>query len=98
MTRGTAPPVLTSVLDGVEWLLHAPADLPTEKQPLYTFDRRLARPQNHSGRCGVERSICPCQESNPNRPDRSPSVYRLSCLGSVHSEMLRFVQSIREPG
>jgi hypothetical protein len=61
---------------------HAPAALCTGKSPRYPLDRRLCGPQSRSGRYGVERNSCICQESNPSRPARSLSLYRLSYSGS----------------
>jgi hypothetical protein len=46
------------------------------------LDRRLGGPQSRSGRGVEEKSSSPRQESNPDRPARSQSVYRLSYHGS----------------
>jgi hypothetical protein len=46
------------------------------RQPL---SRTVDGPQSRSGRCTEEKkSHCPFQETNPGRPTRSPSLYRLS--------------------
>jgi hypothetical protein len=44
--------------------LHAPASLPTEKEP-------LDGTQSQSGRCGVKKLSFPYRESNPGRSKRS---------------------------
>jgi hypothetical protein len=48
--------------------------------PRYPLDRRLGGHQSRSGHCGVEEISCPCRGSNPGRPARSPSLYRLCYL------------------
>jgi hypothetical protein len=46
------------------------------KSPLYPLDRKLGGPQSRSGRG---------RESNPDRPARSPALYRLSYHGSYET-------------
>jgi hypothetical protein len=45
--------------------------------PMYPLDKRLGGPQSRSGRSGKEKSLASCRESNPDRPARRPSLYRL---------------------
>jgi hypothetical protein len=65
--------------------LHAPAALPPGKDPWNPLDRRLGGPQNRSGHGGEEKNSQPTpgiEPSNPDRPARSPALYRLSYHGS----------------
>jgi hypothetical protein len=55
---------------------------PRLKSPRYPLDRRLDGPQSRSGRCRAKKNLFPCRESNPGRPACSPSLCRLSYLGS----------------
>jgi hypothetical protein len=55
------------------------------KNPLYPLDRRLGGPQSRSGRGGEEKNSQPppgIETWNPDRPARSPALYRLSYHGS----------------
>jgi hypothetical protein len=61
--------------------LHTPAALPPGKEPLVPLDRRLGGPQSRSGLCGLEKNSQPppgIEPHNPDRPARSPALYRLS--------------------
>jgi hypothetical protein len=51
--------------------LHDPAALLPGKSPRYPLGRKLGGPHSRSGRDGEEKSLCPCQESNPGRPARN---------------------------
>jgi hypothetical protein len=65
--------------------LHALVALPPRKSPWYPLDRRLGRPQSRSGRGGEEKnsqSSPGIEPHNPDRPARSPALYRLSYHGS----------------
>jgi hypothetical protein len=65
--------------------LHAPAALPPGKEPQFPLDRRLGGPKSRSGRGGEEKNSQPqpgIEPKNPDRPARSPALYRLSCYGS----------------
>jgi hypothetical protein len=53
---GTAPRILTSVLDGYGQL-HVPAGLPQRNSPWYPLDRRLGGPESLSGRVGEEKKF-----------------------------------------
>jgi hypothetical protein len=44
----------------------------------YPLNRTVDEPQSRSGRCGEEKISCSFRETNPGRPTRSPSLYRLS--------------------
>jgi hypothetical protein len=58
------------------------------KRPWYPLDRRLGGPQSRSGRGGEEKNSQPPQgiePQNPNRPARSPALYRLTYHGSPGS-------------
>jgi len=70
---------LTSTLDGGQWSASRPAALPPGKVPWYPLDRRLGGPQSRSGRGGEENSQPPpgIEPQNPDRPARSPELYRL---------------------
>jgi hypothetical protein len=60
---------------------------PQVKSLWYPLDRRLNGPQSRSGRCGEEKNSQPLSEiepCNPDRPARSPALYRLSYHGSSH--------------
>jgi hypothetical protein len=66
--------------------LHAPAALPPGKSLWYPLDRRLGGPQSRSGRGGEEKNpqLPPgIEHYNPDRPARSPALYRLSYHGSL---------------
>jgi hypothetical protein len=67
--------------------LHAPAALPPGKSPWYPLDRSLGGPQSRSGRGGFRKIPSTRWESNPDRPARSPALYRLS-----YHDSLQFVQ------
>jgi hypothetical protein len=59
---------------------------PQGKSPWYPLDRRLGGPQSRSGRGGEEKNSQPppgIEPYNPDRPARSPALYRLSCDGSL---------------
>jgi hypothetical protein len=51
---------------------------PQGKSPWYPLDRTLGEPQSRSWRGGEEKNSQPRRESNPDRPVRSPALYRLS--------------------
>jgi hypothetical protein len=58
---------------------------PQEKSPCYPLDRRLSGPQSLSGRDDEEKNSQPppgIEPWNPERPARSPELYRLSYHGS----------------
>jgi hypothetical protein len=57
---------------------HAPAAVSPEKEPAVKIAYEDAWAQTRSGRCGAEKTLLPCLKSNPRRPARSPSLYRLS--------------------
>jgi hypothetical protein len=62
---------------------------PRGKSPRYSLDRKLGGPQNRSGRGGEENNsqLPPGIEPwNPDRPARSPALYRLSHHGSLVEE------------
>jgi hypothetical protein len=66
--------------------LHASAALPPGKSPLYPFDTRLGESQSRSGHDGDGKNFQSppgIEPQNPNRPARSPSLYRLSYHGSL---------------
>jgi hypothetical protein len=86
---GMAPCILwpSPALDGGEWSASRPRPLyPQGKSVLYPLDRRLGGPQSRCGCGGEEKNsqsppgIEPC---NPDRPARSPALYRLSYHGSL---------------
>jgi hypothetical protein len=58
--------------------LHAPAFLPQERAPGTHWIGGLVRPRVGVGVVQNIQISCPCQKSNPGRPSRSPSLYRLS--------------------
>jgi hypothetical protein len=72
---------LTSVLDGGEWSASRPGRItPQGKSSCYTSDRRLGGPQSRSGRGGEEKNSQPTpgiEPYNPDRPSRSPVLYRI---------------------
>jgi hypothetical protein len=54
---------------------------PQGKSPRYPLARRLGGPQSRSGRCDEEKNSQPppgIEPWNPDRPARSPALYRLS--------------------
>jgi hypothetical protein len=76
---GTTPFFLTSEMDGGECSASRHCRFtPREKRPQYPSYKRLSGPQGRYGRCGEEKSILLLQESNPDRPARTLSLYRLS--------------------
>jgi hypothetical protein len=70
---------------------------PQGKSPWYPLDRRLGGPQSRSGRGGEEKNSQPPPGiENPERPARSPTLYRLSYQGSNgYPELLLRGQSSR---
>jgi hypothetical protein len=59
---------------------------PQGKSPWYPLDRGLGGPQSSSGRGGEEKNSHPLpgfEPWNPDRPARSPKLYRLSYHGSM---------------
>jgi hypothetical protein len=51
------------------------------------LDKRLGGPQSHSGRGGEEKNSQPppgIEPQNPDRPSRSPALYRLSYYGPIN--------------
>jgi hypothetical protein len=59
---------------------------PQGKSPSYPLDGRLGEPPNSSRRGGEEKNSQPppgIEPQNPNRPARSPTLYRLSYHGSL---------------
>jgi hypothetical protein len=65
---------LTSALDGGEWLASRPCRFTSgETAP----GSRWVNPRACLDAM-EKRQVCPCQESNPGRPARSPSLYCLS--------------------
>jgi hypothetical protein len=52
--------------------LHVPAALPPGKEPPVPLNRRLGKPQNRSGRCGVKKNLLPLLESNPEPSNQYP--------------------------
>jgi hypothetical protein len=61
---------------------------PQEKSLWYPLDRRLGGPQSRSGRRGGEKNSQPppgIEPYYPDRPARSPALYRLSYHGSSSS-------------
>jgi hypothetical protein len=80
---GIAPPFLTSALDGGEWSDSRTGHFTHKKKsPWYPLGRRMGRPQSRSRFCGEVKTYS-CRESNPGRPARSPSLYRLSYTKST---------------
>jgi hypothetical protein len=66
------------------------------KSPCYPLDRRLGGPQGRSGRGGEEKNSQPppgIEPYNPDRPVRSPALYRLSYHGS---EVLKYNKTMEE--
>jgi len=78
---------LTSALDGVGGLHHAPAALPRGKiwYPLY---RRLGGPQGRSGQ--LRKISPPIGIQSPDHPARSESLYRLSYRGPLTAMSVQF--------
>jgi hypothetical protein len=61
------------------------------KTPQYPLDRRLSRPQSRSGRGGEERNLCPCRESNPDRPSRGlTNSTKMQCQKYFDDENITF--------
>jgi hypothetical protein len=59
---------------------------PQGKSPWYSLDRRVGGLQSRCGRVGEEKisqSPPEIEPSNPDRPARSPALYRLSYHGCV---------------
>jgi hypothetical protein len=54
---GVAPPILTTALDGVEWLASRPGRFPLAEETLDPSDRRLGGSQSWTGRRGIEKSL-----------------------------------------
>jgi hypothetical protein len=65
------------------------------KSTRYPLDRRLGGPQSHSGRGGEEKNSHPppgIEPYNPDRPARSPTLYRLSYHGCNVTTDLREIR------
>jgi hypothetical protein len=82
-SRGIAPPFLPSALDGGEWSASRPCRFtPGERAPGTHWIGGWVGPG-----AGLDaedkRKIVHCPKSNPGRPARSPSLYRLSYPDSV---------------
>ena len=77
----------TSALEGLGGQRHGPTALPPGKTryPLY---RRLGSPKASLDGCGKPR---PHRDSNPDRPARSESLYRLSYTGSIYIIYIRII-------
>jgi hypothetical protein len=77
-SEGVAPPFLTSAVIGGEW----PASRPGRFTPVKGHRVPILIGGWVGPRTGLDdterRKIsCPCRDSNPSRPDRSPSLYQL---------------------
>jgi hypothetical protein len=80
---------------------------PQGKSPWYPLDRNLGGPQSRSGRDGEEIISQPppgIEPWNPDRPARSPALYRLNYHGSYLNEcglqlnrMYRFLEGMLIP-
>jgi len=72
---------LTSVLGGDEWSASRLGSLiPHGKSSQYPLKRRLGGPQGQPGRGGEEKNSQPTpgiEPYNPDRPSRSPVLYRI---------------------
>jgi hypothetical protein len=78
----TAPTFLSSALEGGEGASFTLQPLYSRgKSPHYPMDMKLGGSQSRSGRYGREKP-CYRRESNPGRPARNLSLYRLSYPGS----------------
>jgi hypothetical protein len=65
------------------------------KIPWYPLDRRLGGPQRRFGRGGEEKNSQPppsIEPQNPDRPARSPALYRLS----YHSSLLNIIYKYKD--
>ena len=64
---------------------HSPAALPPGKETRHPFFRRLGGP-----RSGMRKILPPTEIRFPDRPARSESLYRLSCIGppEISTEVL----------
>jgi hypothetical protein len=77
--RDIAPPFLTSELDGGEWSASRPGRItPGEKAPGTRWIEVRVGPRADFDAVEKREISRPCRESNPGRPSRSPSLYRLS--------------------
>jgi hypothetical protein len=62
---------------------------PQGKSSLYPLGRRLGGPGRRSGRGGEEKNFQPPPGiENPDRPLRSPALYRLSCHGCKQGNVI----------
>jgi hypothetical protein len=78
-----APPLLTSALDGCEWLASRPGRfIPGKREP---GTHRIEGWVGPRARLDAmeKRKILSCRKSNPDRPARNPLLYRLNYPGSV---------------
>jgi hypothetical protein len=67
---------------------------PRGKSSWYPLDRRLGGPQSRPGRGGKEKNSQPpsaIEPWNPDRPVRSPALYRLNYHGSCLVAMLKII-------
>jgi hypothetical protein len=67
-SRGICSPFLYSALNGVVSFTFLPL-YPRGKSIRYPLDRRLGGRQSRSSRCGDEKNLFSCRESNPNSSD-----------------------------
>jgi hypothetical protein len=66
---------------------------PQGKSPWYPLDKRLGGPQSRSGCDGEEKNSQPppgIEPYNPDRPTRSPALYRLSYHRELNKRSPRF--------
>jgi hypothetical protein len=84
---GTAPPFLTSVLDGGEWSASRPGCFaPGERVPGTHWTGGWVKLRANLNAVEWRQVSCPCRESIPSRTAHSPSIYRLSYSGSCHTK------------
>jgi hypothetical protein len=70
--------ILTTVLVGGKWLLHANAALPPGEIYRYLLDRKLAGPQSWTERCGEQKNLAIARNRTPRPLVHSPSLYWLN--------------------
>jgi hypothetical protein len=62
--------------------LHSPAALPSGKRTRYSLYVRLREPESPSGRCEEVKALS-LQGIEPDRPDCTPSLYRVALTAEL---------------
>ena len=70
--------ILTSTIDGQEWLTSSPVHLTLEKNTLTPLNRRLVGPQSRSGRFGERKFLAPIGIRIPRKETMNNSLISIT--------------------